>query len=346
MSNNEGPWGPYDLGYVAHTMALQPAARDAASVLLAVGSFIPASPNFVELVTIRDGLPQFAQNPVRMPHYFPPSRVRWINQDSLVTSSDYIRIWNVKGELQKLLSHDSNPNNLCAPITSVDSHEGQSRYLASCDVYGILSLWDTAEGKIINKQDLGQSLCDVAFSSSGMLAIAGDKGDIFLRDPRVSNDVHVVSLRERISGPARLSWSGYDQLAVSWQGDEGGLAVYNRVGQTWTGTLLRSSRLGSSFADLDWCPNSDFQNYLCSAHEGRGVEVWKVSDDVARGTEPCFQAAHSAICTSLSLCEVQGKQFAMLATMPAQQAASANAGSLWVAALPDFAAQPSTPLLA
>lgn len=343
MSGNELLRGPYDIGYVAHTLALQPGAKDASSTVLALGSFIPASPNFVDLINIRAGLPNL-QNAVRLPHYFPPSRVCWIDGEHLVTSSDYLRIWNANGNLEQLLKHDSNPNNICAPITSVDSQgkvNGGASCLASCDVYGILTVWDAAAGKVTSKMDLGQSLCDVAFGPSGVLAIAGDKGDIFLRDPRMQDNVHVVSLRERISGPARLSWSGYGQLAATWQGDEGGLAVYNNVNSNVTGTLLRPSRSGSSFADLKWCPNTDFQDYLCSAHEGRGVEVWKVSNAV-EGGGPCFewQPQAAEVCTALTLCEAQGRQLAILATMPAQPVAGANAGSLWVAALPDFSVKP------
>lgn len=352
MSRQEGLWGPHPFSYVAHTTAMRPGvvgSGASAASILACGSFVPESANFVELLSISHESPQTVQGVARLPHYYPPSRVRWSpSSDVLLTSGDYIRVWNASGQLLRLLrheSHDANPRGLCTPITSVDAGAGQS--LVSCDAYGICTLWDAEAGAAVSSRpiDLGQPLCDVAFGGpGGLLAAAGDRGDVFLIDPRQPENVHVLGLGERIGGPARLAWSPSPSgaLAVAWQGEQGGLAVYSgaRKGQ---GQLLKTNRgQHDVVADLQWSPtNPDF---MCSASEGEGVEVWRISGDRAVGG-PCFcwQPRAGEVCTSLALGSRPGRdpeQLVMLATMPAHPVQGGNVGSLWIAGLPNFTQAP------
>lgn len=339
MNSREGLWGPHRLSYVVHTMAMHPAASTngaATTSILACSSFLPETSNFVELLSIPNADPEVVSSVGRLPHYYPASRVRWMSADLLATSGDYIRIWDTQGQLRRLLRHDANPKGVCAPITSVDAVTGGR--LASCDVYGVCSLWDAEVGTKTGAINLEQPLCDVAFGPDGILAVAGERGDVFVMDPRQPENVHVLPLRNRVCGPARIAWSpsSSGMLAVAWQGEQGGLAVYNGL-QKSPGRLLQSaSRRCGAIADLQW--SHDFAEYLCCASEGGGVEVWQVDNDTSRGG-PCFcwQPRAGEVCTSLALSSHAQQQQVMLATMPAQATqGSSTAGSLWVAGLPNF----------
>merc|ERR1712194_708887 len=118
--------------------------------------------------------------------------------------------------------------------------------LASCDVYGVCAFWDVEVGKVTSATDLGQPLSDVAFGHGGLLAAAGDKGDVFMMDPRQPQNVDVLTPRERVSGPARMAWapSSSGLLAVAWQGEKGGLAIYNTI-QKGPAKLLQSASMQS-----------------------------------------------------------------------------------------------------
>lgn len=339
MGSQDGLWGPLRMGHAIHTMALRPTASGSAASatsMMACSSFLPESSNFVELLNVSNDDPGMINSAGRLPHYYPPSRTRWVSPDLLATSGDYLRIWNVNGQLRRLLRHEANPRGVCTPITSVDAGEGGR--LASCDVYGICALWDAEAGTQTGLVDLGQPLCDVAFGPSGILAAAGENGDVFVMDPRQPENVDVLTVRERVSGPARMAWSpsASGMLAVAWQGEQGGLAVYNGP-QKGPGRLLQSTSVqNGAVADLQWSPA--YPDYLCCASEGAGVEVWQAAGDLVPRAGPCFswQPRAGEVCTSLALSARRQQQLVMLATMPAQPTQGSSAGSLWVAALPDF----------
>jgi len=352
MSSQDGIWGPHSLSYVAHTMAMRPAVDPAATAsMLACSSFLPESSNFVDLLSINHDAPQMVRSVGRLPHYYPPSRMRWKSPDLLLTSGDYIRIWNTNGELRRLLRHDENSRGVCSPITSNDVDAGTG--LVSCDVYGICALWDVEAGRRTGAIDLNQPLCDVAFGPNGLLAVAGERGDVFVMDPRQPENVDILPLREQVCGPARMAWapsSGTNAgtLAVAWQGERGGLAIYKwPLERDRSGQLLQSaSPQCGAVADLKWSEAPGSADYLCCASEGGGVEVWNIGSDAARGG-PCFnwQPRSGEVCTSLALSVRRQQQFVTLATMPAQPAPGGSVASLWVAALPEFsqAADTATP---
>eukprot|EP00418_Pyrodinium_bahamense_P006750 CAMPEP_0179023994 /NCGR_PEP_ID=MMETSP0796-20121207/7224_1 /TAXON_ID=73915 /ORGANISM="Pyrodinium bahamense, Strain pbaha01" /LENGTH=413 /DNA_ID=CAMNT_0020719937 /DNA_START=37 /DNA_END=1278 /DNA_ORIENTATION=+ len=360
MANHEqGIWGPHNLGYTAHTMALRQGGGS--SIQLACGSFI----NFVEVLASDLESPQAVRSAARLPHYFPPTRVRWLSPgpggpELLVTSGDYLRIWSAGGELRGIMQHEANPQERCTPITSVDVsiEAGVSGgvHLASCDIYGICSLWDTERGVMQQAVDLGQPLCDVAFGPAGLVAVAGDRGDCFLVDARQPGNVEVMTPERQVHGPARVAWGSRRPglFAVTWQDEkDGGIALYSSAQSSGKGTprLLQRSPGAAAVADLQWSPA--FPELLCCASEDGGVEVWHFPEDsltdAAAATGPCFTwspGGRVETCTALALTtEVRPGQHAIaLATAPVErrtpqgQNATSHGGSLRIAALP----QPSS----
>jgi len=355
MSGGEGqPFGPYALGYVAHNLALQ--RNSGPKALLACGSFRPEASNFVELLALdfEASQPVKAFGP-RLPHYFPPTEVRWLggssqpsSPDILASSGDHIRIWSTQGELRRLLRHEKNPQGLCTPITSLDTDTSASSTgvnMASCDIYGVCAFWDVEHGVMAQALDLGQPLCSVAFGPGGLVAAVGDRGDCFLIDPRQPQDVSVFAPREQVSGPARMSWGSKrpDLLAVSWQGGRGGVVLYGGSAEK---QQVVPHRLRSSMdvcADVQWSPA--FPELLCCAGEVGAVEVWQFPEAglMAAAAEmgPCFRwepASAGQACTAMALShEVRPGQHALiLATSPSADTPhiDANSGSLWLAALP------------
>jgi len=311
---------------------------------VACSSFLPGSSNFVEILRFNHDNLARVDSLVRLPHYYPPSRVRWLSQDKLVTTGDYIRLWSADGQLQRLLRHDANPKGVCTPLTSIDVGDGT---IASCDIYGILALWDVQTGVRTAAIDLGQPLADVAFGPNRILAVAGERGDLLVMDPRQPERVDALELREKVCGPARMAWSpsGSGLLAVAWQGEQGGLAVYNGDRRE-TGQLLQSAALPhGAVADLQWSPSAP--DYLCCASEGAGVEVWHVGSDQVRD-RPCFswQPRSGEVSTSLALSSRGQQQLITVGTMPAQPTQGGSVSSLWTAALPEFSQASSQPALA
>jgi len=364
-SGHDGVLGPYALDYAVHDMALCPSSAGDGAMWLATSSFLPEAPNFVEISSLdlgRGGVVQAPQPVARLPHYFPPSRVRWLpgmgsSAELLATSGDCLRIWRPDGQLHQLLRHGANPEEVCTPITSVDWSEKGG--LASCDVYGVCVLWDVNSGTAVQAFDLGQQLCDVAYGGDhGLVAVAGERGDCFLLDPRQAQDVHVLSSREKARGPARLAWSACrtDLLAVSWQGEGGGVVLHSihqpgHAGQKSTSRMLRTPGSGAVAADIEWSPA--YPEQLCCAKEDGVVEVWQFpldGDFVTAAASPSsrWEPARGEVCTALSLShEVRpGQHFIALATMP-ETVASGAAGpsaSLWLAGLPEPVRAPRRPL--
>eukprot|EP00927_Polykrikos_kofoidii_P035168 TRINITY_DN29745_c0_g1_i1.p1 TRINITY_DN29745_c0_g1~~TRINITY_DN29745_c0_g1_i1.p1 ORF type:complete len:373 (-),score=48.70 TRINITY_DN29745_c0_g1_i1:73-1191(-) len=348
-----------ELDYVAHTLAFQGPSADGIH-RVACGSFNTEAQNFVDIFTLDfDTGSQGAKFSSRLPHYFPPTRVKWLGgapntQGLVATSGDFVRIWNVNGELVQLLPNEKNPQDVCTPITSVDASCGSegSVCLASCDVYGLCNFWDAERGAVQQAIDLGQPLCDVAFGPNRLVAVAGEQGDCFLLDLRQPKTAHILKLREKVRGPARVAWGPQrpDLFAIAWQGQEGGVAMYDPGMSGGEGgkagrrsgaeqQLLRSTKAGgvSTLADIQWSPA--FPEYLCCATEEGVVEVWQFplgAKDAAAlsaaGPSFWWEPHRGEVCTALTLTHQVSSQnhYVIAATMPGQGTASSHA-SLWVA---------------
>lgn len=359
VSEQQGVLGPVELGYTVHDLAVTSTSSLPNELLVACSSFIPEASNFVDILTLDVNVRnanEVVRRSTRLPHYYPPTRVRWLegaDQPLLVSSGDGIRVWSASGMLQRLLRHEANPQGRCTPITSVDccpssSSAASAHQIASCDIYGICALWDTERGSMQQAVDLGQPLCDVAFGSDGLLAVAGELGDCFLLDPRQPEDVMVLAPKEKVRGPARIAWEARrtDLFSVAWQGEEGAVALYStRRHSKDLPRVLRSPAAGT-VADLQWSPA--FPEFFALAKEEGTVEVWQFPEQgVAAATaanRPSFQwtPSPSTRCTALGLTrEVkQGQHLLVLATMPSGQLGcngpqvASSAGSLWLAGLP------------
>lgn len=357
-------WGPRELDYAVHDMAVRSSA-DSSQMLIACSSFIPEAANFVEVVAIGIEGQTDVRSTTRLPHYYPPTRVRWLgggnSRELLASSGDCLRVWKADGELCRLLRHESNPQGRCTPITSVDSSESPNStastgaQMASCDVYGICALWDVEMGSMQQAFDLGQPLTDVAFGPNRLLAATGEKGDCFLMDPRQSQEVAAFAPSEHVAGPARIAWGAHrpDMLAVSWQG-EGGLTLYDVARQRKAAPRCIKSPQPSTIASLQW--SYAFPELLACAREDGDVEVWHFPEEgvemAAAASAPAYTWAprgRAANCSALAMSpEVRpGSHALVLATMPPGQPgpqgqeATTSGGSLWVVALPQPTRRPA-----
>jgi len=376
----EGVWGPHELGYIAHTVDLCPTPSVDGTLKFACSTFSPEATNFVEVLSL-SVLQRVERGSQVLPHYYPPSRVRWLDvagasDVDLVTSGDYIRLWSSsKSELRHLLRHEANPQGVCTPITSV-SPCSQLEQLASCDVYGLCSLWDLKTCSLKAAIDLGQPLYDVALRHTPhgeLIVAAGERGDLFVIDPRSPQNVDILNVQEHVGGPARIAWAQATEarqapglLAVSWQGEQGGLALYDVLSTAprrggAAGKMLRvrrsaqqrSSQAGrwpcstAAVADVQWSPAHP--EFLCAAGEDGVVEVWQVPQGASAAAAapggPCFQwePQRGQSCTALALTpellvEKEKRHLLVLASTPAQVADDkplGSRGSLWVANLPE-----------
>jgi len=341
-------WGPRELDYAVHDLAVQWSAQSS-QLLIACSSFIPEASNFVEVLSVGIEGRTEVQAARRLPHYYPPTRVRWLGSDLLATSGDCLRIWSASGELQRLLRHEANPQARCTPITSVDaSIESPSStvtagvQMVSADVYGVCNLWDMETGTMQQAIDLGQPLSDVAFGPNRLLAAAGENGDCFLMDTRQSKDVAVYAPAERVRGPARIAWGVHrpDMFAVSWQG-EGGLVLYSGSHRTKAMPRVVKSSSSSTISSLQW--SYAYPQLLACAREDGDVEVWHFPDEgvnLAATAEPSSHWAprgRAASCTALAMTpEVRpGSHALVLSTMAAGATeVGAAPGALWIVALP------------
>lgn len=366
MPEQDEVWGPHDLGYTCHSMAV---GRGLTGLCLACSSFIPEAPNFVDIfaLDLEKPLesPQVVRQVARLPHCYPPSRVRWLDatgssSELLVTSGDCLRVFTSSGELRTTLREECNPQACCTPLTSVDVSSGSiagGAQLASCDVYGICALWDLERATKVQALDLGQPFGDVAYGPGRLLALAGHRGDCFLIDPRQPQEVTILNPRAQVSGPARISWGVHrpDMFAVAWQGQEGALVLYSGSLQNQVPPrVLQPGAASTITSDLQWsfaCPE-----LLCCAKEDGAVEVWQFPEGLpAAGVAPApgfrwESAGRKANCTALATTpEVAGKHFVVLASMPQGgpldgQKAAATAGSLWIAGLPSSSRSSKRPL--
>eukprot|EP00811_Abedinium_folium_P032654 NODE_5682_length_1744_cov_6.533704.p1 GENE.NODE_5682_length_1744_cov_6.533704~~NODE_5682_length_1744_cov_6.533704.p1 ORF type:complete len:405 (-),score=90.00 NODE_5682_length_1744_cov_6.533704:386-1600(-) len=355
MANDEGIWGPFCLDSIAHTMELRPEAGPADVMQLAVSSCMVGLSNYVDVLDLHLDGPQVVMPVSRLPHYYPPTRVRWVPsstggaaaaQSLLVTSGDYIRVWSTGGELRQLLRHDSNPSGFCTPITSVDA--GGGGLLVSCDVYGVCAVWDLERGALRQAFDLRQPLSDVMLGPGGLLVAAGDKGHCFAMDPRAPGDVHVLEPRCHVAGPARIAWSRDrpDLFAVAWQGDgdSSGIGFYEcaRLPPKAQPQILRRP---SVVADLKWCPASP--EVLCCCNEAGAAEVWRLpmgdgsGDCVANAAAAAasgpfrWQPCQGQACTALAMSGTLAKgQCAMIVATMDGSGQGAPDASLWIARLP------------
>eukprot|EP00405_Crypthecodinium_cohnii_P052017 CAMPEP_0206599938 /NCGR_PEP_ID=MMETSP0325_2-20121206/45467_1 /ASSEMBLY_ACC=CAM_ASM_000347 /TAXON_ID=2866 /ORGANISM="Crypthecodinium cohnii, Strain Seligo" /LENGTH=540 /DNA_ID=CAMNT_0054111085 /DNA_START=129 /DNA_END=1751 /DNA_ORIENTATION=+ len=347
----------FGLGYVVQSLSLDELSTLSGPSLLACASFIPDAGNFVELLSLDLLQPQpLRATGIRLPHYFPASKVRWLQQAAgsqriLGTCSDHVRIWSADGQLQRILAHEGNPQGVCTPVTGLDfgssASSSSAPWLVSCDVAGQCSIYDVETGARIENLDLGQSLSDVSCGPNGLILAAGSRGDCFLIDKRCPKDVAMYESPTQAQGPAKIASGSTrsDLFAVAWQGESsGGSSVCLYGGSKGSGEARQLSYPLPSYspapcADLQWSPA--YPEFLGCADEFGSVNLWHFPDAGIEGAKrhpgpPFFQwepySQHA--CTALALTPkvAGGNDHAVIvATMPSQGASS---GSLWVTPLP------------
>lgn len=369
MAAPAGTSWSHDLGYVVHTMDLRGGGSKHNGLRLACGAFSMDSQSFVDVFTVDVQASETVKKTARLQHYYPPSRVRWLpttgheSPELLVTSSDYVRVWSADGKLLSLMKHEENRNDVCAPLTSVDvSMDAGS--LASCDIYGIVALWDTERGALghvgpgalapTQAIDLGQPVSDVAFGPGhDTLVATGESGDVFFIDRRDPRNVRVPAAPGKVNGPARLAWSPEHRpnlFAAAWQGAEHGIALY--PGKEEAGShkgqggpkVLSNAGSPAVVADLCWSPA--FPELLCCAKEDGVVDIWQLPEDrvvagvASEGPNFQWEPRQGDVCTAMALSgrvsNVGCPSLMVLATMPGQSAQqTVQGGTLWVAGLPE-----------
>jgi len=95
-----------------------------------------------------------------------------------VSHDQMIRLWNIKGDLVKILGgHNS-------PVYSVGFHPSDL-FFASGDADGKIKLW-SKDGKLLDTINIGSSVDKVKFSPDGTILAVATRGQVSLIDLNLS----------------------------------------------------------------------------------------------------------------------------------------------------------------
>ena len=143
----------YNAPWMIYAMAWS--SREDRPFRLAIGSFIEEYANKVEIIQLNDKTTEFESRGV-FDHPYPATKTMWFpgsaatNPDLLATSGDYMRLWDVKetGTTLKCCLNNNKSSEFCAPLTSFDWNEVDSRLIATSSIDTTCTVWDISVGPL------------------------------------------------------------------------------------------------------------------------------------------------------------------------------------------------------
>ena len=271
----------HNCSYLPQSLDWAPAPPGRNTSGLAIGSFQADEDNFVKVYDF-DRASTTMTEVSELPHYFPPTKIKWRpSGDLLVTSGDVLRVWNARrGKLEAFLTHNTErerDRGVCTSVTACDWGESG---IISVESTGLALLWsDVSQSKVSSIWDLGHKvLYDVAFKDAHVLAVASSAEIVLLdlRSPCEVRNFPTKGLSAR-QGPAKLAWSADGNVIAVAALAGGGVSFYDD----------RAASSSKSFGlwdapviGLDWV---DEENVIC-AHEDGKVVIVRVAESSAQAS--------------------------------------------------------------
>ncbi|ESS69654.1 hypothetical protein TCDM_01655 [Trypanosoma cruzi Dm28c] len=297
----------YSTGWVANGLSWS--TRENSPFRFAVSSYIQEYKNHVDIVQKNEEGELVCR--ATWEHCYPPTKVMFAPQktmtDLIITTADYLRLWEVKegppernsderhrenddprkvpSKRDHIDSHvvfktvfDSGKqqNEFCFPVTSCDWNIDDPNIVGCCSVDTTVTIWDIESGKNTRLIAHDKDVYDIAFAKgTHTFASCGADGSVRIFDLREIEHCTILYESHSLSPLLRVAWDKLDQTYLSTFGVEGTevIVLDTRFPAVPVGVLrnVRPQPINS----VCWAPNS--VTNLCSAGEDGTAYIWDIN---------------------------------------------------------------------
>jgi WD repeat-containing protein 68 len=250
---------------------------------LAIGSYIEAKNNWVEVVQLDSETKRFERRTV-FDHPYAPTKAMWIpdfvgsKPDLLATSGECIRIWQIDGNV-RLKSRLFNTRNAMyrAPLTSFDWNKEDTSLLGTASIDTTCTIWDV-EKETVRTQLIAhdKEVLDFAFNK-GTHQFATVSADCSVRIFDLRDLQRSVVAYESPSQLLRVDWNKQDEYYLAFMSIDCNAVTILDV----RSPMLPVAELRGHSGNINafaWAPHSNC--HLCSAGEDRQALIWDLQRNV------------------------------------------------------------------
>lgn len=265
---------------------------------VAIGSFIEAQENKVEILQIHEETDQL-ECKFQFDHLYPPTKIMWIpdkdgtRQDLLVTSGDYLRVWQVSdtGATIKSRLNKKRQNDYSAPLTSFDWNNDDLNRVGASSIDTTCTIWDI-ERESITTQIIAheKEVYDFAFGHGvNTFASVGADGSVRSFDLRSLEHSTILYESQDFTPLLRVAWNRMDPNYLATLAMDSTTVIILDV-RTPAVPLFELNSHDNTINSLCWAPKSSC--HICSAGDDCNALIWDLqkTNRIVEDPSLCYQA--------------------------------------------------------
>ncbi|EEF31490.1 protein TRANSPARENT TESTA GLABRA 1 [Ricinus communis] len=276
----------YDSPYPLYAMAFSssPSSSSTHHHRIAVGSFIEDYSNRVDILSLNTETLSFKTHPsVSFDHPYPPTKLmfhpasslRKSSSDLLASSGDYLRLWEIRGDVVEPLSvlNNSKSSEFCAPLTSFDWNEIEPKRIGTCSIDTTCTIWDIEKG-CVETQLIAhdKEVYDMAWGEARVFASVSADGSVRIFDLRDKEHSTILYESPRPDTPLlRLAWNKQDLRYMATILMDSNKVVILDI-RSPTTPVAELERHRASVNAIAWAPQSC--RHICSAGDDAQALIW------------------------------------------------------------------------
>lgn len=289
----ETPWQAYSLAW---------AARADPRFRFAIGSFLEADKNFVQVVELNQETQTF-EKIAEMETSFPQTKMMWKPTEGTVSSTDFdggiLAMCAVGLEIHKLEdgkltpagqmkpAHRMKDGCKSPPLTSLDWNPNNEAKIGISSIDTTCSIFDLERQKIESQLIAhDRAVYDFAFGSGSLFGTVGADGSLRIFDSRNLSVSTILWETQPMQPLFRLAWNKMDRNYLAVTTEQG---VLNILDMRRPSCVFKdSSSLGLNANCVSWAPH--LRHHLIWGTDDGQALIWDINQDV--NTMFSYQSMH------------------------------------------------------
>ncbi|CAH9123396.1 unnamed protein product [Cuscuta epithymum] len=249
---------------------------------IAVGSFIEEYKNRVEILSFEEDTVTLKPNPgLAFDHPYPPTKLMFhpnpTSADLLVSSGDYLRLWEVRESSVEPIStfNNSKTSEYSAPLTSFDWNEVEPRRIGTSSIDTTCTIWDIEKG-VVETQLIAhdKEVYDIAWGQAGVFASVSADGSVRIFDLRDKEHSTIIYESPQPETPLlRLAWNKQDlRYMATILMDSNKIVILDIRSPAMP--VAELERHNGSVNAIAWAPQS--YRHICSGGDDGQALIWEL----------------------------------------------------------------------
>nr|GMC98638.1 WDR1 [Ipomoea batatas] len=253
---------------------------------VAVGSFLEEYKNRVEILSFEEDTVTLKTNPgLAFDHPYPPTKLMFHpnptasmkSTDLLVSSGDYLRLWEVREASIEPVStlNNSKTSEYCAPLTSFDWNEVEPRRIGTSSIDTTCTIWDIEKG-VVETQLIAhdKEVYDIAWGEAGVFASVSADGSVRIFDLRDKEHSTIIYESPHPDTPLlRLAWNKQDLRYMATILMDSNKVVILDI-RSPAMPVAELERHNASVNAIAWAPQSS--RHISSAGDDGQALIWEL----------------------------------------------------------------------